>query len=73
MKYTIDRIEDGIAVCEDENENLVKLSVCDLPDGIKEGDIIDGTDGGFAVLADETEHRRRKMAELQKSIFKKKK
>lgn len=73
MKYSVDRIEDGIAVCEDENGKSVNFEVAGLPKGIKEGDLFSVTDDKFEILTEETSDRRKKMAELQKSIFTKKK
>lgn len=73
MKYSVERIEENIVLCEDDDGNAVKMKLEDLPKGIREGDIIAKTDGGYIVDADETELRRRKMAELQKSVFGKRK
>ena len=73
MKYSVERIEENIVLCEDDDGNVVKIKLEDLPKGIREGDIIAKTDGGYIVDADETELRRRKMAELQKSVFGKRK
>ena len=72
MKYSIDRIEENIAVCEDDDGNVLKLSVDDLPPEIREGDIIEKTESGFIIDADETQLRRKKMAEMQRNIFGKK-
>lgn len=73
MKYSVERIEENIVLCEDDDGNAVKMKLEDLPKGIREGDIIAKTDGGYTVDASETELRRRKMAELQKSVFGKRK
>jgi len=73
MKYTVDRIEEGIAVCEDGNENIVKIQLSLLPDGVKEGDMLEASNDGFVICREETEERRKKMADLQKSIFTKRK
>lgn len=73
MKYSVERIEENTVLCEDDDGNVVKMKLEDLPKGIREGDIIAKTDGGYTVYADETELRRRKMAELQKSVFGKRK
>ena len=53
MKYTIDRINGNMAVCEDENGDLVKLMASELPSGVKEGDILKQQDGVW--YKDETE------------------
>ena len=72
MKYSIDRIEENIALCEDNDGNVLKLSVDELPQEIREGDIIEKTENGFVIDADETQLRRKKMAEMQRNIFGKK-
>lgn len=72
MKYSVDRIEDGFAVCEDENGTFTNFELAILPENIKEGDILLQSENGFSVLTDETEERRQKIAKLQKSIFTKK-
>lgn len=60
MKYIIDRIEKGIAVCEDENKNIINIPKYKLPSGIKEGDIIIEHEGFLKIDNDGTlaEHER---------------
>ena len=40
MKVIVDRFEDGFAVCEDENENMVNIRKHLLPGGTHEGDVL---------------------------------
>ena len=72
MKYSVDRIEERIAVCEDENGESVSFEIANLPEGIKEGDLFLITDGKTEILHDETAEKKKRMADLQKSIFTKK-
>lgn len=72
MKYSIDIIEENIAVCEGDDGNVLKLKLDELPKGTREGDIIEKTENGFIIDADETQLRRKKMAEMQRNIFGKK-
>lgn len=72
MKYSVDRIEEGIAVCEDENGEIVKLETAILPDGIREGDLFLMTEDKTEILPNETAEKKKRMANLQKSIFTKK-
>lgn len=72
MKYSIERIEEKIAVCEDDDGAVIKISVTELPKTIREGDIIIKTASGYEISSDETEARRHEMAKLQRSIFGKK-
>ena len=71
MKYSVDRIENGIAVCEDGEQNVINIELSLLPDGVREGDIIETTEKGFAVRRNETDERRKKLAEMQANLFKK--
>ena len=41
MKYIIDRLEEGIAVCENELKKLISIPKDLLPDGLKEGDVLE--------------------------------
>lgn len=72
MKYSIDRIEENIVICEDDDSNVLKLRLDELPQNVHEGDIIEQTENGFVIDAGETQIRRKKMAELQRNIFRKK-
>ena len=72
MKYTVDRIESGFVVCEDENGNLTDIELAILPEGVSEGDIIRITDGETVILKEETDERRRKIAEKRKAVFERK-
>ena len=71
MRYSVDRIENGKAVCEDEKQNIINIEISLLPEGIREGDILEVKDGKFVICRDDTEKRRKQMADLQASLFKK--
>lgn len=73
MKYSVDRIEESVVICEDENEEIVRFKLSALPEGIKEGDLFSFTDGVAVILTDETASRKKELFDLQKSIFTKKK
>ena len=72
MKCSIDRIEENIVICEGDDGNVLKLKLYELPKGIREGDVMEKTENGFIIDADETQLRRKKMAEIQRNIFGKK-
>lgn len=72
MRYSVERIEENIAVCEADDGSVLKLKLYELPQGIREGDIINQTENGFVVNSAETKSRRKKMAEMQRNIFGKK-
>ncbi|MFT4006880.1 MAG: DUF3006 domain-containing protein [Lacrimispora sp.] len=68
MQYTVDRIEEGIAVCEDENGEQIKLCASQLPEGVTEGDILSQEPGGWRLDLEETSRRRQKMREKLKRL-----
>ena len=72
MKYSVERIEENIALCEDDLGKTVKLRLDELPENIREGEIIVLTENGYTIDSDETSSRRKKMAEMQKKLFNKK-
>ena len=72
MKYSVERIEEKIALCEDDLGKTIKLSLDELPENIREGEIIVRTENGYTIDSDETSARRKKMAEMQKKLFNKK-
>ena len=72
MKYSVERIEEKVALCEDDLGKTVKLRLDELPENIREGDIIVRTENGYTIDSDETSARRKKMAEMQKKLFNKK-
>lgn len=72
MKYSVERIEENVALCEDDLGKTVKLRLEELPENIREGDIIVRTENGYTIDSDETSVRRKKMAEMQKKLFNKK-
>ena len=57
MKLTVDRIEEKIAVCEEENGKLLEINLEELPTGTKEGSIISKRDGTY-YLEEEEEKKR---------------
>lgn len=72
LKYSVDRIEEGFAVCEDENRKLVNIEKDKLPAGLREGDIFLFDNGEARILQEETEERRRMLAEKRKALLKRK-
>ena len=72
MKYSVERIEENVALCEDDLGKTVKLRLDELPENIREGDIIVRSENGYTIDSDETSVRRKKMAEMQKKLFNKK-
>ncbi len=69
MKYTIDRFEGTIAVCEDEQKNMVNIPKYRLPLEVKEGDIIVEVEGMLQIDDEETNERRKKAKQLMSKLF----
>jgi hypothetical protein len=69
MKYTIDRFEGTIAVCENEQKVMVNIPKYRLPLEAKEGDVIEEIDGMLQVDDAETNERRKKAKQLMNKLF----
>ncbi len=67
MKYVIDRFENGIAVCEDLDGNMV--NVYDYPENAKEGDCLCEKDGGLYINFKETQKLKNEAEQLLEDIF----
>lgn len=65
MKWTVDRIENGFAVCETEDGTMIDIKLSALPKGIKECDVIH-----ISVDKTETNQRKEKINELMNNLFK---
>ena len=71
-RYIIDRIEENIAYCEDEQLETIELSRESLPENAREGDVLVEEDGVFAVDDARTEARRAAVREKLRQAFGKK-
>ena len=69
MKYIIDRLEEGIAVCENELKKLISIPKDLLPDGLKEGDVLEEQEGRFLRDEQGTEARRKEMCKKLMDLF----
>lgn len=67
--YIIDRLEDGFAVCEDEAKEQLLISMEQLPENVKEGDVLQKEDGYFSVNQDETDAKRTRMRRKLMDLF----
>ena len=70
MRWIIDRLEDALAMCEDENGEITPISRKKIPAEAKEGDILREEDGSFILSPQETEDRRREMKKRLMNLFK---
>ena len=69
MKYIIDRLEEGLAICETELRKRISVTVSHLPKGIKEGDVLREEEGRFSLDSEETDKRRREMKKKLMDLF----
>ena len=69
MRFIIDRIEGGFAVCEDENRNMSDIPLLEFPFEVNAGDIIEYSADGFKRLENETEERKAKLKERFDNLF----
>ena len=71
--YTVDRIEEDIAVLYDDDENKSDIPVADLPENLKEGDILrfDEENQTYIIDKDKTKQVKSNIEDRFKRLFKK--
>lgn len=69
MRYIIDRIEGLYALCEDEDNLVVSISLEELPPFAKEGDILIIQDGVCLVDKANTTRRRKQIQRKMMDLF----
>lgn len=64
--FAVDRIENGFAVCYDDNEQRFDIPLCDvdLAGAVREGDVLKIMEDG-TLLPDREEKERRQRANLE--------
>ena len=69
MKYIIDRIEDNIAILEQQdNKEFINISTNILPNGIKEGMILSIINNTYTIDIKATEKRKKEVLEKFKRL-----
>lgn len=68
----VDRIEAGVAICEQDDRTMLTIPLAALPDGVHEGDCLIPQGGGYIVDDAATVQRRGQAASRQRSLLKKK-
>jgi hypothetical protein len=67
----IDRVEEKIVICEDENGQTVELSIDMFIQPIQDGDIVlKNAEGLYEVNKEETEKRKKNIENRFNSLFK---
>lgn len=70
MKYVVDRIEGNYAVCEDENNKIVNIPLKELPEDIKEKDVISFEEDKISkILIQDTLERKKRIREMVKDLW----
>ena len=70
MKYIVDRFEGNTVVCENsETGEISNFDIALLPEGSKEGDVIEVNYGEFTLGSDETKVRRAKSKQRLAALF----
>ena len=69
MKVSIDRFEGEIAVCEQDNGEILNIEKSRLPENAKEGDVLDIDDDMITIDHDETEQRKEQIKKLVDDLF----
>lgn len=69
MYLSVDRIEEGYAVCEDDSGNCVNIELKFLPIGVRESDVLNFCNGEYCIDANETLSRKEKAMRLQNEII----
>lgn len=65
----IDRIENGIAVCELDDKTLIGIPVIDLPEGVREGDCLVKDGGSWEIDFERAASRKERISKLASSLF----
>ncbi len=66
----VDRIENGFAVCEIDNE-FTEISLLDISGNVREGAVLIKTNGNYVVDEDSTSQRKKDIFEKQRRLFSK--
>lgn len=71
MKYIIDRIENDIVICENQETNKMEnFKIEQFPEGIKDGDIVILENDKFKLDKEETKTKKQEIEELMKKLMK---
>lgn len=69
-EFTLDRVEENIAVLEDRNTGkIIEIEKDKLPKGTKDGDILDKINGKFILNVEKTNNIAQRIADKMKEIW----
>ncbi len=69
MKFSVDRIEGNMVVCIGENKEVIEFSRDELPDKLKEGDILSFDNDRIFLDIDEATKRKEEVSDLLDELF----
>ena len=69
MKAIIDRFEGVYAVCETEDKRYINILKSELPQGIKEGDVLNCINDKWNIDTATTKERKEKIKNKLNSLF----
>ena len=69
--YVVDRIEEGYAVCENENGDSLDLQINLFKElkNVKQGDVVVEENGAYSISEKLTQERRKKIISLQNDLW----
>ena len=71
MKYIIDRIENNMVICENqETKKMENFDKSMFPEQIKDGDVVIRENDTFRIDEEETENRKEYIETLMKKLMK---
>lgn len=73
MKYTVERIEDNIAVLEDEQGKFVEVASFLLPENIKSGNVLLFENERYSLINAVDEERQKRILDKYQKLFNKNK
>lgn len=72
-EIVVDRIEGEFAVCEMPDESEKEIPLSSLPDGVKEGSVLNFVNDSYVINKETEKERRKSNFDLQSQLFKRKK
>lgn len=67
---SVDRFEEGFAVCETKDMDFIDIPKSQLPEGVHEGDIILKKENGYVIDRNETEKSKERIKAKMNRLFK---
>lgn len=69
MRVVIDRFEGEFAVCEADEGNMINIEKSKLPEGAREGDVLEVTDDGISIASDATGRKKQDIEKLFRDLW----